>query len=98
MRGAGLVEALTARGQMVVDRGDGPFQRWAPDTASPRAQNVDLDKCRLRPIRSWPGCSCPRAGRDTPKPRTVRIALTDTEGGEAFALAVIASARCLAST
>jgi arginase len=42
LRAAGLVEALTARGQMVVDRGDGPFQRWAPDAASPRSQNVDL--------------------------------------------------------
>jgi arginase len=39
LRAAGLIDAL---GAGVRDAGDGPFQRWAPDRASPRAQNVGL--------------------------------------------------------
>jgi arginase len=42
LRAAGLVEVLAERGMRVRDLGDGPFQRWAPDRASPRAQNSGL--------------------------------------------------------
>jgi arginase len=40
-REAGLVEALTAAGFEVVDRGDIPKWRWRPDRESPRAMNAD---------------------------------------------------------
>jgi arginase len=42
LRAAGLIDVLAARGASVRDAGDGPFQRWAPDRASPRAQNAGL--------------------------------------------------------
>jgi arginase len=37
----GLLEALARNGARVVDRGDGPFFRWRPDTVHPRAMNLD---------------------------------------------------------
>ncbi len=41
LRDTGLLRDLADRGVSVNDRGDTPHWRWAPDRASPRAQNVD---------------------------------------------------------
>lgn len=40
LRDAGLLDALTSAGIEVVDHGDLPLRRWAPDRTSPRAQNI----------------------------------------------------------
>ncbi len=40
LRDAGLVDRLRSAGVHVVDAGDTPFFRWAPDRSSPRAQHL----------------------------------------------------------
>jgi arginase len=37
----GLIEALSARGRQIVDRGDTPGFRWRPDAERPQAMNLD---------------------------------------------------------
>jgi arginase len=41
LRAAGLVDALRARRNEVIDHGDTPAFRWRPDRANARAQNLD---------------------------------------------------------
>jgi arginase len=50
LRGAGLVQALTAAGLDVHDVGDLPEQIWKPDRERPRAQNVEQVTACLRTL------------------------------------------------
>ncbi|HEY3612463.1 MAG TPA: arginase family protein, partial [Gaiellales bacterium] len=41
LRDVGLLAQLEATGLELIDHGDAPVWRWAPDRASPRAQNAE---------------------------------------------------------
>jgi arginase len=46
----GLVEALTARGRRVVDRGDVAGFRWRPDPARPRCANLSAVRAAAKAV------------------------------------------------
>lgn len=55
LREMGLIERLGLGGRRVRDAGDGPLQVWAPDVASPRAQNLEATVDAVRAVSAHVG-------------------------------------------